>query len=97
MELEILRLIKFLSCRQSFALLFPLVIHGVEKAGVHPPYCLIRSSSSCSRKYERDVKKGGEKKKTVTKMTGRCQNNSPAVIFVQRGFNMVTEMHIQYS
>lgn len=30
-------------------------------------------------------------------MTGQCQNNSPAVIFVQRSFNMVTEMHIQYS
>lgn len=102
MELQILRLIKFSSCRQSFACFPPLVIHGVEKQSPSSLLSLVHSSSSPSfscwrRRFqnERHVKRG--KKKSVRKMTGGCQNNSPAIIFVQRSFNMVTEMHIQYS
>lgn len=99
MELQILWLIKISSCCQFFHLLSPLVIHGVEKQSPSSLLSLAHSSSFRSfmlterLENERDVKKRGN----VPEMTGQCQNNSPAVIFVQRSFNMVTEMHIQYS
>lgn len=101
MELQILRLIKFSSCCQSFTS-FPHWWFMGWKSRVHLPYCLSFAYPPPPAflledrfQNERDVKK--KKKITVRQMTGRCQNNSPAVIFVQRSFNMVTEMHIQYS
>lgn len=108
MGLQILRLIKFSSRRHSFTP--PTGDLWVGKARVHLPYCpsFSRSSSSpsflargeISRMKEMSKRKGKkktEKETTVRNMTGRCQNNSPVVIFVQRSFNMVTEMHMQYS
>lgn len=103
MELQILWLIQSPSV---FHLLSPLVIHVVEKQS--PSFLLslslsyIRSSSYpsflCSRTDSRMKEMSKRKERTtVWKMTGRCQNNSPAVIFEQRSFNMVTAMRIQYS
>ena len=102
MELQILRLIKFSSCRQSFAS-FPHWWFMGWKSRVHLPYCLSFAHPPAPAflleyrfQNEKDVKKKREKI-TVRIMIGQCQNNSPAVIFLQRSFNMVTEMHIQYS
>ena len=90
----------------------PLVIHGLGKQEsifltvplfpAHPPpppaFLLEERFPEWKRcQKEKGKKKKEEKETTVRNMTGRCQNNSPVVIFVQRSFNMVTEMHMQYS
>lgn len=74
------------------------------KSRVHLAYCLsFAQPTSSALCWSKDSKMketsvcGGVVGGAVTKMTGQCQNNSLLVIFVQRSFNMVPEMHIQYS